>query len=504
MSGLLFHNALVVTMDPARSRAEVVAVAGGRIVAAGSAAETARALDGDAQRIDCAGGLLLPAFIDAHCHLLAYAASLRSADCTRARSIAEIQESVRRQVAKTPAGRWVRAFGYEETALVERRHPTRDDLDAAVPDYPVRLIHRGGHASVLNSVALRLADIGVASEEPSGGVIERDLSSGEPNGVLLGMERQIDRVAPPLAYEDLRAAVVEASHGLLRAGVGCVQDATYTNGRSEWELFERLFADGALPLDVVLLEGLERMGELPEQSAHGRLRRGAVKIMVEELGDTIAPDEAELARRVAEVHTSARQLAVHAVGERAVLAAANAIDEALRRTPRDGHRHRIEHCSLLPDGLAPRLSSLGVTVVSQPSFVYERGERYLQLVPAEEQGRLHAFRTLSQAGVRLAAGSDAPVATPAPLASVAAAVERRTAEGRDLAPGQAVSVSEALLWWTAGAAEAGFLEDELGALRRGLRADLVLLPAGALEASPAELRALAVRRLWRRGREVEL
>jgi hypothetical protein len=226
--------------------------------------------------------------------------------------------------------------------------------------------------------------------------------------------------------------------------------------------------------------------------------------MIEELGDAIVPDEAELALRVAAVHEAGRQVAVHAVGERAVAAATDAVEAALRRRPRDGHRHRIEHCGLLPEGLAPRLARLGVAVVSQPSFVYERGERYLQLVPQEQQARLYAFRTLRDAGVRLAAGSDAPVTAPSPLASVAAAVQRRTAAGRPIGADEGVDAVEALGWWTAGAAYVGFLDGELGSLRPGLRADLVLLPAGALEAAPAALRAMAPRRLWRAGREVAL
>src|SRR3990170_2715846 len=134
-----------------------------------------------------------------------------------------------------------------------------------------------------------------------------------------------------------------------------------------------------------------------------RRSRRAVKIMIEELGDEIVPDEPELARRVIDAHEAGRQVAVHAVGERAVEAAAGAIDAALRGRPRAGHRHRIEHCGLLPAGLAPRLARLGVVVVSQPAFVFERGERYLQLVPEAQQARLYAFRMLADAGVRLAA-----------------------------------------------------------------------------------------------------
>ena len=503
VSAFLFHNARVLTMNPALPQAEAVAVHDGRIVAVGDAAQAAGALDSTAERIDCGGGVLLPAFIDAHCHLLSYAASLRAVDCTGARSFAEIEEAIRRRAAHTPAGEWIRAFGYEETALAEGRHPTRHDLDAAVVDHPVRLIHRSGHASVLNSLALERAGIDIATEEPPGGALERELPSGEPSGLLLGMERLIDSAVPPPPYQELAKGVQEAAARLLRAGVACVQDAGATNGRSEWELFERLIAEGALPLSVVLMEGFDHLGELPEQGADGRLRRGPVKIMLHELGDDLSPDEAELARWVGEAHTAGRQVAVHAVGERAVVASAEAIAAALRRRPRADHRHRIEHCGLLPERLAPRLAQIGVIVVGQPAFVRERGERYLRLVPAEQRSSLHAFRTLADAGVALAAGSDAPVTAPEPLPAMAAAMDRRTAAGGTLGADEAVGAEEALRWWTAGAAYAAFQEDERGTLQPGLRADLALLSADPTDLQPDELRALTVDRLWLEGRLVE-
>ena len=304
-------------MDPARPRAEAVAVRDGRIVAVGSAAAVARTLGAGGERIDCQGDVLLPAFIDAHCHLLAYAASLRSVDCTGARRIADLQEALRQAAAQRPAGEWVRAFGYEETTLAEGRHPNRHDLDAAAPGHPVRLIHRSGHASVLNSLALQRAGIGVTTEEPPGGFLDRDPASGEPTGLLLGMERVIERAIPPLPYEELSDGVRRAAGRLLRAGVTCVQDAGHNNGRAEWELFERLVAGGALPLALVLMEGFDHLGELPALGAGGRLRRGPVKIMLHELEHDLAPDEAELARMVDEVHAVGRQVAIHAVGERA-------------------------------------------------------------------------------------------------------------------------------------------------------------------------------------------
>ena len=358
-------------MDERGSEAEAIGVLDGRIVAVGSTDDAINAVGLDTEAIDCEGGVLLPAFIDAHCHLLSFAASLRAVDCSAARSIAEIQDAVRRRATETPAGSWIRAIGYEETRLAEGRHPTAEDLDIATTEHPVRLVHSSGHVRVLNTNALRIVGIDASTEEPPGGVIERDIHTGEPNGVLFGMERLVDEAVPNLSYEELSGAVREASRCFLNAGIAAIQDATHTNGMSEWALFERLIGDGSLPLDVVMMEGSEHVGELPEIAAEGRLTRGPVKVMLHELENTeLDTDEAAAMREaVATAHAAGRQIAVHAVGEGAVRAVVDALEAALLELPRAGHRHRIEHCSVLPDGMEKRIADLGITVVSQPSFV---------------------------------------------------------------------------------------------------------------------------------------
>ena len=504
MTSLLLHNANVITMAGDGLQADAVAIRDGAIVAVGSAEETASALGSEASRFDCDGGVLLPAFIDAHCHLLSYAASLLAVDCSAARSIAEIQDAIRQRAGQTTAGNWIRAIGYEETQLAEARHPTATDLDGATLEHPVRLIHSSGHVRVLNSLALRTAAIDGRTEEPPGGVIERDLDTGEPNGVLFGMERLVDQAVPNLAYEELSDAVRQASRRFLSAGITAIQDATHTNGPSEWALFQRLMADGSLTLDVVMMEGSEHFGELPDSVLDGQLMRGPVRFMPHELESTElnAGEVAAMAQAELVAHAAGRQLAIHAIGEQAVVSAVEALEAVLKKSPRDDHRHRIEHCGVLPDGMAARIAALGVIVVSQPAFIRKRGDRYLQLLPDAQLGRLYAFRTLAEAGVSLAAGSDAPVTQPEPLASVAAAVDRTTPSGATIGSSQAVDTLEALRWWTDGAARAAFMEATRGSLRLGSVADLVLLPKDTLSASAEELRTYAPVCVWRRGERV--
>jgi hypothetical protein len=497
----IFHNANVVTLDDARPRAPIrapvraaaVAVDNGRIVALGSDDEILP-FRRNASLVDCRGGTLLPAFVDAHMHLLAYAASLTSVDCSpdAVASISDIQAALRRHAAQTPAGRWIRATGYDETALAERRHPTRWDLDAAVPGHPVRLIHRSGHASVLNSPALTIAGVGVATEEPPGGYMERDLTTGEPTGLLIEMDALLDAAIPRIDGAELAEAVRLAGDNLLSEGVAAVHDATARNGPDEWQTFRRLIVEGHLRVPVTVFEGYESIGKLPRQALGGRLRRGPVKIAVSELGDEITPDEDGLKSTVWEAHRRGRQVAVHAVERRAVEAAVAAIAEALRRRPRPDHRHRIEHCGICPPELAERIAELGIAVVSQPAFLYHSGDRYLAHVPREDLPHLYPFGDLLRAGVRLAAGSDAPVVPPRPLLSIQTAVTRAGWLGAVLSPGQSMAVEQALRMHALDAAWSAFDDGERGSIAPGKRADFVLLSNDPTSVPPDEITDLDV------------
>ncbi len=468
---MLFTNARVLTFDPARPRARAVRVREGRVVEAGDLAREA----GESV-VDCRGLLLVPAFIDAHMHLLAAAAALRSVDCTpaRVRSIGEIQAAIWSRARQTPKGQWIRAYGYDESRLAERRHPTRHDLDLATRDHPVRLIHRSGHACVLNSPALALVGIRVDSEEPPGGVIDRDLTTGEPSGLVIEMNDLVERVVPPLSFDELAGAVRELCTRLIEEGVGAVVDASHTNDQDAWRLFESLETAGSVTVPVVVFESVHAADELPLRSSAGRLRRGAVKIMVRETGG-LWPAPAALRDLVLRAHRRGRQVAIHAVEEPAVQAAVDAIEEALKEAPREDHRHRIEHAGVVPAALRQRLARAKIAVVTQPSFVRYSGDRYLETVAPEALADLYPVGRLHRAGVVVAFSSDAPVVPPVPVDALYAAVTRRTELGETIGDTDAVDLETALRMHTADAAWVSGLEGERGSIRPGLQADFVLL-----------------------------
>jgi predicted amidohydrolase YtcJ len=482
-------------MDAACPQGEAVAVEGERVLAVGSEADVRPHVGSRTEVVDCGGRAVLPGFIDDHCHLLAYAAGLLSVDCSPAvvSSIADIQAAIRRRAEETPGGHWIRATGYSEVDVAEERHPTRWDLDAAAPDHPVRLIHRSGHACVLNSPALRLCGIDITTEEPPGGYLDRDTSSGEPTGLLLEMNELVERAVPPLAYEELAEGVRLASQCFLAAGVTVLVDATHTNGPSEWELLRRLRREGHLTPRVTAMVGLDHLEDGERWRANEKdewLSLGPAKIVIKELGDEIHPPEDELAALVAEAHGRGWQVAIHAVEERAVAAAVAAYEAAVARGPRGDHRHRIEHCGLCPPELVRRIAEAGVLVVTQPSFLYYNGERYLRQVPPEKQAYLYPLRSLVRAGVPLAAGSDCPVVELNVIAGLYGAVARRSAAGRPLPGTEAIGVEEALAMYTTDAAFSCFAEGERGSIVAGRLADLVILSGDPRACPSAELLAL--------------
>ncbi len=493
---LVLHNANVITLEPSAPRATGVVCEGG-VIASTSGVDVQRALrSGKYEEIDCEGRTVLPGFIDAHVHFLAYASSLTSVDCSpqAATSIPDITAALSERAKRTPEGEWVRGTGYDEFRLREKRHPTRRDLDALLPDHPVKLGHRSGHGTVLNSRALDLAGISIETPEPISGFIDRDINTGEPTGLFIDLDDWLDeRLGPQPRGEEMEPAALQAAEVFLSKGITSFHDASPCNSLKRWSFFQSLVS-GPEPFPrATFMPGFAHLREFVEAglgfgAGDNRLRVGHCKIVLSQAGGTLQPSPRELREAVREAASVGFPVAIHAVEEAEVEAAV----EAIESVDAPGLAHRIEHASICPPSLIARLKAKNVTVVTQPAFIYHSGDRYLAELSETEIANLYPLRAWLDSGLNVAASSDAPVTPPDPLLGIQAAVLRRARTGQSVSSEQAVSIGEAISLHGGAASYYGGLGGRVGVVRKGALADCAVLDRDPMSIPAEEIGGIGV------------
>jgi predicted amidohydrolase YtcJ len=399
----------------------------------GRIAEIGRGLDGG-PALDARGGALLPGLHDHHLHLLALAAALDSVRCgpPEVTGPAALRAAL---AAATPRAGWVRGVGYHESVAGPL---DRHALDAWCGGARVRVQHRSGALWCLSSAAVDALGLDAGADAPG---VERD-GRGRATGRLFGLDAWLRERLPPAPAPDL----APVARMLAARGVTGATDATPDNDAGALARF------AALPLRVVA------MGPL------GLATDGAHKIVLREHA---LPDPDVLAERVRRAHDEHRPVAIHCVTRTELVLAAAALRAAGARAD-----DRIEHGSVAPPEAVALLAALGVTVVTQPNFLLERGDAYLAEVEPRDRPWLYRCRGLLEAGVALGGGTDAPFGAPDPWRAMRAAVDRRSAAGAALGEREALSPERALALFTTAPEAPG------GAPRRVVRgapADLCLL-----------------------------
>ncbi len=531
---LLIEDAVVVTMTPDGGTAGAMLIRDGRIAAVGDPAQVRAAASPGAAVARLDGATVIPGLIDAHCHVADVGYLAAGADCSQpgAPDIPAIQARLREAAARTPDGSWVTGSGYVEYRLREGRHPTRDDLDQAVPDRPAVLYHTSLHACVLNSAALRAAGFADRQPDPPGGAFGRG-RDGRLDGVVFEgpmfalFERNMRDDITRMGAAERALLMQRAGQHLAALGITAACDADMR--RDTFAAFAGADQAGALAqriyglvvhdhVDWLLGEGL--------QGRHsGRLATEAVKIWADGgmssrtaaiHGSYPVPPYGsgilfftrdELTAMVREFDSRGFQVAVHAQGDRAietvldayaaVLASTGLAGTGLPRSPgapgpgRNPRRHRIEHAGAMYPDLTARAAELGIVIVSQPGFLSALGDGFAEAFPGRG-GQLYAFGSWRRAGLTVAGSSDAPVISAAPLLGLRDAVTRRTSGGQVLGPGERLTARDALALYTTDAAAAMHREDEIGSLEPGKLADFVVLADNPLSAAPERITGLPV------------
>ncbi len=499
MPDLIIKNADIITMDPGHPGAGAMAVKGGRILALGREEEIMARRTAHTLVLDLDGKALCPGFIDAHLHFRAMAESFIDVDLSPGsgiRCIGDIRRRIEEEAKKTPEGGWIRAAGYDETDLAELRHPNRLDLDPVSGSHPVKLTHRSTYAHVLNGKALEAAGIHCHTDDPAGGIIERDLETGDPTGVVFNLGAFLNERIPGIDDDGLARGVDSANRELLSVGITSFQDASVRNDGTRFRWFLDLKKRSLLVPRVMMMTGYEsRSGcetlaaQLPAPSG---VSLGGVKIIIDETTGKIFPCRKDLDRMVLSLFRRGVQAVIHAIEETAIAAALEAFGKALSRFPDSVHGSRIEHCSVCPPDLCRKIADLGIMVVTHPAFIYYNGDRYLKTVPAHQSPHLYPISLLLENGVAVAAGSDGPLVKADPLSGIYGAVTRMTRMGKILPGGRGISAVEALGMYTVQAARAGVEQSRKGSLSIGKYADFIVLSANPLKVSPDTIKGISV------------
>lgn len=499
-------------------RAEAVAVRGGRIVFVGStaAAKTYRATA--ARIIDLGGQTVLPGLTDAHAHLAGIGFRELNFNLEGTTGIADLQARLKARVGQLPPGQWLVGRGWIETHWSPSIFPTRQDLDAAVPDRPVLLRRSDGHAIVVNSLALRVAHLDRTTPNPSGGEILHD-EKGEPTGVLVDNAADlILRLVPPPSEKDLTQALVTGADREVK--LGWTQVHVPGNSFAESQLMERLIGEGRIKLrisDSISGPGFDAdeffaAGPVID-GANGRFTRNGIKLYMDgALGSrgaallepyTDAPqsrgllvnDPAVLRPLLIRALKQGIQIQIHAIGDRGNRVVLDLYEEAFRAVPAAQRkvpdpRWRIEHAQVLSPSDLPRFAQLGVIPSMQPSHAI--GDLYFapsRLGPDRLKGA-YAWRSLLDTGAIIPGGSDAPVERGEPMIEFYAAVARRSLDGfanADWHLEQRVTRAEALKMFTLWPAYAAFQERDRGTIEVGKEADFTVLSADIMTIPEREI-----------------
>jgi predicted amidohydrolase YtcJ len=515
---VLLTDADIVTMAPGAGLARSMLVRDNRITAVGPAESVRAAAPSSARMVDLEGAAVLPGLIDAHCHLCDAGYLASGADCSQpaAPDIPAIVAGLRDAASRTPEGSWVTGSGYVEYKLREGRHPTRGDLDAAVPGRPVILFHTSLHACVLNTPALREAGFDDRQPDPPGGRFGRD-REGRLDGVVYegptfsllwgGLRRDLDR----MSAGQRAGLVARAGQQFAALGITAVCDAD--TRRASLTAYAEADDLGVLGVRVGGLVVHDEADWLLRSGLRGRrsprLAADSVKIWadggmssrtaaihgsypVPPYGSGIMYFSADdLAAMVAEFDAHGLQVCIHAQGDQAIEAVLDAYAVVLGSQSPNPRRHRIEHGGAMFAPLAARAAALGIVVAAQPGMLSTLGDGFAEALP-ERSDELYAYASWRQAGIRVAGSSDAPVITADPLVGIRDAVLRRTSSGRVLGPGEQLAVRDALAMYTSEAAFAMHREHEIGSLEPGKLADFVILDRNPLVTEPEQITDIRV------------
>ncbi|MBX2966727.1 MAG: amidohydrolase [Cyclobacteriaceae bacterium] len=515
-------NATIWTGDEHNPEAQAMAIAGDTLLAVGSTAEIEKFKANNTEVIDLNGAFVTPGFIDCHVHFLAGGFNLSGVQLRDARTREEFVQRIKAFAETIPDGTWILGGDWDHENWGGEL-PSREWIDAVTPNHPVWITRLDGHMSLANSVALKLSDIDNSVKDVDGGTIVRD-AKGNLTGIFKdNAANLIDNHVPEPTAGQTDKALQAAMEYVASFGVTSVHHMA-----GYMDAFDRARKNNTMITRVYAMYPISRWKTLDDRiKREGRgdnwLKTGGLKGFVDgSLGShtaaffepfTDTPDDSgffvntpeQLYEWVSEADKAGLQLVIHAIGDRAINTLLNIYERVENENGAKDRRYRIEHAQHIQPSDFPRFASLKVIPSMQPYHAIDDGRWAEKLIGAERIKTTYAFKSLFDAGARVAFGSDWFVAPPTPLEGIYAAVTRRTIDGMNpdgWVPEQKITVEQALIAYTRNAAYASFDENIKGTLTAGKLADFVVLSDDLRTIAPEQIQHVKVLKTWVGGKEV--
>jgi predicted amidohydrolase YtcJ len=504
----------VVTMDPARPCAATIGIWQGRVVGLDDDVAHLQA----ARVVDLGDAVVLPGFVDAHTHLAWTGRASQTLDISTCRRVHDVLDVI----ARATGDGWLEVAGYDHRRL--DRALTAADLDSVSAGREVYVQDLSGHACVVNTAILRRLPQEVLAPGAPG--VQFD-AEGRPTGALAeGAQTAVRELRLPYSVDEIARDVGRGAHQCLAEGVTLAAEAGVGGGLIGSSPLELLaYQRSSLPIRVQLMvsadvlhpvsahadDGVTRSVDLGLRTGLGddRLSIGALKVFTDGgmMARTAAltepyvgvggigqlqDDPNLMTAAIVDGHAAGWQLAIHAIGDRAVDFALDAVEQAQRLIPRPDARHRIEHCGLVRPDQLDRIAALRLVPVVQPTFLWAYGDDYAAIMGEQRAPWMYRGRAFLDRGITIAGSSDRPVADGSPLRAIQFMVERMSSSGQVIGGNEAVTVEEAIAAYTAGGAHACHREHLLGSVTPGKLADLVVLGDDPRAVDPSRIGGIDV------------
>ena len=515
---LILTGGSVITVDKDNSIHRAVAVTGNTILAAGTEEEISRLAGENTAVIELNGRSVVPGFIESHIHTAVMGVNALAIDCrpSAVSSIEDIKEAIFERAKNTPKGEWIRGWGYNDQYLKEQRNPNKWDLDEVSPDNPVMLTRVCNHISAHNSRSIEIAGI-TNTDNFSPETFTRQ--NGEISGVMLEEAHMAMFKAALLKEEEIVAGMVAANDMLLKEGITSIHDSggygpiqmrAIQNAISQKKFKIRLysmifsFAENLKFVDSYLNVGIHSgMGDehfkigpaklMIDGSSSGPTAATIEPYAIDENNYGILSHSQELVDDyICRAQQGDWQITSHAVGDKGVTVIVNAIEKAMREYPREGCRHRIEHCAMINDELLDRIKRLNIVPICNPIFLYEFGDGYITNYGKERAYKMFTAKSFLDRGIIAAGASDCPITFSDPLMGIHLAVNRETQGGNVINPDERISPMDALRMFTYNGAYASCEEDIKGSIEEGKLADLAILDGDFTATAPDKIWDLSV------------